>query len=97
MGIRKDTISSIVFVRIMANLDKWIYDNHKLGYIEVWIKLDNYHWYFNKLALIIISKLNLKVTFLWIYYPDFAPVEQWFSFIKNRLALNKKDESVSLN
>ena len=43
MGIRKDTISSKIFIRFMVNLDRLIFDNHKLGYNEALITLENYH------------------------------------------------------
>ena len=94
---RKDTINSNVFVRFIVNLDKWICDNHKFEYNEVLITLAYYPWHFSKLALIALTKLNLKVMFLCTCSPDFVSVEQWFSFIKNRLTLNSKYKSVSLN
>ena len=96
MGVKRNTINSDVFIQFMTNLDKWIHDNHKFGYNEVLITLDNCPCHFSKLTLIALSKLDLKVIFLCPYSPDFAPVEQWFSFIKRKLALKNKAKSVNL-
>ena len=97
MGVKKDTINSNVFARFMVNFDRLICDNHKLGYNDVLITLGNCSWHLKKLSLITLSKLNLKVMFLSLFSPYLVPVEQWFSFINNRLKLNSKDKSESLN
>ena len=39
MEIKKDTISSKIFVRFMVNLNRLNCDNHKLRYNEVLINL----------------------------------------------------------
>ena len=97
MGIKRNTINSNSFVQFIANLEKWVNDNNRFGYIDILITLDNCRWHFSKLSLIALSKIKMRVMFLCPYSPDFAPVEQWFSFIKQKLILNNKTKYINLN
>ena len=92
----KDTIDSKIFIYFMNSLNSWIESHDLFNYKELIYMLDNCPSHKSKGTLKMLKEQNHKVCFLPAYSPNLAPIELWFSFLKQKLREISNKENVRL-
>ena len=91
------TIESNKFVNFIEVIQQWLQKYDNFGYNEVMYLLDNWPYHKNRASLSKLKKLHATIMFLPAYTPHYAPVEVWFSIVKNFLRSKCSNRNITLN
>ena len=95
--ITNETIDSEKFMLFIEYADCWLKENNYFGYTEVLIILDNSSIHKTTAIKNRFLTANYNAIYLPCYTPQWAPVELWFSIIKNQLRNNRWDRTLNLS
>ena len=91
------TINSTIFAHFLYKLNSWINQNEMFGWNELVYIMDNCSSHKSKLTKHEIDHLKMRIYYIPIYSPTFAPIEIWFAFIKKKLANISRSKNIKLN
>ena len=85
------------FLLFLNHIDDWLKENNCFGYSEVLIIMDN--WSIHKTSNVKdeIIKSNIKWIYQPWYTPQWAPVENYFSILKDKLKKRKSKKIINLS
>ena len=95
--LSNETLDANAFMIFVANTESWLKDNNYFNYSEVLLLMDNSSIHKTNEVQNRILEAKMKIMYIPWYTPQFAPIEQWFSLIKNKLRSFKSYKSLNLS
>ena len=97
LQLTNETADSNKFKLFLDKLNEWIIINESFQKQEVLIVLDNWSIHKSKEVMQKLKQISNKIPYLPAYTPQFAPIELWFSKIKENLRRSWSNKVVKLS
>ena len=97
LQLTNQTTDSNKFKLFLDKLNEWIKTNESFQKQEVLIVLDNWSIHKSKEVMQKLKQISNKIAYLPAYTPKFAPIELWFSKIKENLRRSWSNKVVKLS